>query len=318
MIEHKTSASEDKTATQPLRIANPVVIAYLLHLVVPAFLLVDVVSAPLRGQIALRPVVPHTVVGLISALWLVAGLGFFFLNRNRQAFVKRISTPLLSIYSVYLALLLVEAFGRLIGLTAPVPTPYLQPLTRRVIKTNPVLTPGVSGTKRLTINPLGLRGPMPPKRGPAYRIVAIGGSTTICSSLDDSEEWPHVLMSDMNAAQKNLPVWVGNAGGDGWTTIHQTYLMQWLPGVLHFDMAVFLIGGNDLTISLRLRRGLHADVFGKSVGFQGDLPFRNALAIQVSPLSAAHAFDTLIQAGRSGILPDSRPVSSGLRSGTGS
>jgi len=207
-----TTASDGAAPPQLSRDSNLGVAAYLLHLAVPAFLLLDTVTAQLRGQIALEPVSPQAAVAAISALWLIAGLGFFFLSRDRRAFVAKVATPLLSVYTVCLALALVETLIRLMGFTPPIPGMQLK-VIKAVTRADPAVTPGVSGTKVFTINRLGLRGPLPPEYGPAYRIVTIGGSTTICSFLDDSEEWPHRLMDQMNASQRTRPVWVGNAAG---------------------------------------------------------------------------------------------------------
>jgi hypothetical protein len=61
---------------------------------------------------------------------------------------------------------------------------------------------GVTGRKRFTTNSLGLRGPELPQDQEPYRIIAVGGSTTECFVLDDSEEWPHVLMEKLTQGQQ--------------------------------------------------------------------------------------------------------------------
>jgi lysophospholipase L1-like esterase len=226
------------------------VIAYLFHLVVPALLLVDVVTTWLRRKITPESWGAETFVSGFAAAWLVAGLGALILSRDRPGFLRRIGKPLLAIYVTYMMLIFVEGFLRA-DLRLRPRFPHAELLgSRGVISVDPNVWPGVHGTKRFTINELGLRGPMPPKRGPAYKILAVGGSTTICPTLDDSEAWPQLLMDGMNAGQKSYPVWVGNAGVSGTNILQHLVLLQSLPGVLRADMLIFLVGVNDLAINL--------------------------------------------------------------------
>src|SRR5580698_10195217 len=104
-----------------MKASNLVVAAYFLHLLVPALLLLDVVTSGLRGEIALKPASAQGAVAAFAALWLFGGLGLFFLSRNRQAFVRRIAKPLLSVYAFYLMFGCGEVFARAIGLTPPIP-----------------------------------------------------------------------------------------------------------------------------------------------------------------------------------------------------
>jgi hypothetical protein len=249
--------------------SRPLAIVYLLHLAVPAFLFADVVAALLRHRISLPS--PSTAVAAVSAVWICAGLGLFLRSRDRNAFLRKANAPLTSIYSAYVAVLLLEGTVRLMGLTPPIPGAR-QPWTHAVTTMDPKVYPGVSGPKRFTTNTLGLRGPMPPGGGGSYKILAVGGSTTICANLDDSEEWPHRVMEQMNSVEKARPVWVGNAGVAATNTIHHLILMQWLPGVLHVDMAIFLTGVNDLTATLAFDGGPTQAFLEKEAGFQGDLP----------------------------------------------
>lgn len=87
-----------------------------------------------------------------------------------------------------------------------------------------------------------------------YRILAIGGSTTICLYLDQSETWPYLLQKTLNDNIPNQNVWVGNAGLDGRTTRHHLMVMQYLPlREMKIDTIIFLIGVNDFT--KRLAKG---------------------------------------------------------------
>jgi lysophospholipase L1-like esterase len=245
--------------------------AYLVQVLVPAALLLDIGTAWLRGKIGSRPTGLNALLAGFSGLWLVAGLGFFYLNRNRQEFLRKGLAPLASIYITLLLVGLMELGTRLIGIAPPIPGAQ-PPRTRAVNQIDPALYPGVSGAKRFTINRLGLRGPMPPARGSSYRILAVGGSTTECAALDDSEEWAHVLMEDLNSSEKRVPVWVGNSGVGGKNAVHHLVLMQWLPGILPVDMVVFLFGVNDMTAALAFEGGPSQAAIEKAAGFEGNLP----------------------------------------------
>lgn len=242
-------------------------VAYLLHLAVPALLLADVLTARVRGEVVLRLASPMGAVTCVSALWLGAGICLFFAIRNRAAMIQRTYAPLVGFYTACLALALMEAGARIVGVTPSIPD-VQRPGTRAVIRFSPEDGPGMGGYKIFTINRLGLRGPMPPLDRKVYRIVAIGGSTTICSELDDSEEWPHVLMQNLNALDGPAKAWVGNAGKDSRNAVHHLVLMQWLPGLLDFDMAVFLVGVNDLTATLAFRGQPTQAALEKEAGFE--------------------------------------------------
>jgi hypothetical protein len=250
-------------------------VAYLFHLLLPAFLLVDVLTAWWRGEMPDQSRSTAAFAGGFSALWLVTALGGLFLSRDRQHFLLRIYKPLLTICAVYLLLICIEVVAQVtVGLKPPIPGAYTE--GRSVMgPLDPGIYPGVRGTKSLTINRLGLRGPMPPNQNDrAYRIVAIGGSTTICLALDDSEEWPHLLMKEMNASQQSYPVWVGNAGVSGKNAVDHLLLMQWLPGIVHADMLIFMVGMHDMEASVASDGTPTQALLERNAGYQGDLPSR--------------------------------------------
>ena len=47
-----------------------------------------------------------------------------------------------------------------------------------------------------------------------YRILTLGGSSTECLVLDQTEAWPQLLQDRLNETNK-YQVWVGNAGQSG-------------------------------------------------------------------------------------------------------
>jgi lysophospholipase L1-like esterase len=126
------------------------------------------------------------------------------------------------------------------------------PHYKAVFKPSPDIMPGVSGDSEFIINSQGIRGDeLTPQHN--YRILAIGGSTTICGYLDQSETWPHLLQDNLNKSNRNRQIWVGNGGVSGLTSRHHLMTLLYLPlGEMKIDAVILLVGINDL--SKRLAR----------------------------------------------------------------
>jgi lysophospholipase L1-like esterase len=117
----------------------------------------------------------------------------------------------------------------------------------------PEIMRGVEGVSHFRVNRFGIRGrPFGDDRA-EYRILAVGGSTTLCDALDDSEVWTHLLEVELGRTVDEREVWVGNVGRDGATTrdyvLHVKYLLRQYPRV---DVVVSLIGVNDVMSALHL------------------------------------------------------------------
>ncbi len=98
---------------------------------------------------------------------------------------------------------------------------------------------------RTTYNALGIRGDELPEDDDTYRILAIGGSTTECLYLDDTETWPARLQQQLNSGE-GARYWVGNAGHGDLATGHH---LRWIrSGRLprECDCLLLLVGVNDL------------------------------------------------------------------------
>jgi len=109
-----------------------------------------------------------------------------------------------------------------------------------------VIGPGVSFPGRLTINSDGFRGDEV-SDGHDLRILAIGGSTTICVYLDDAKAWPRLLQENLAAGLGEGRVWVGNAGRPGHATDEHTLQVEKLLAQdPELDVLVLLVGVNDL------------------------------------------------------------------------
>lgn len=122
--------------------------------------------------------------------------------------------------------------------------PY-HPGSVRVYYPTPERTPGVSGPSFFSVNSLGTRGPEPDDA--PIRLLTVGGSTTACSALDDSEAWPAVLMTLLNeGAPPEGRVWVTNSGVDGHNTSHHIMHARYLlPRIPRLDYVLYYAGMND-------------------------------------------------------------------------
>jgi lysophospholipase L1-like esterase len=100
----------------------------------------------------------------------------------------------------------------------------------------------------LTINPQGMRGdPMP--REAKYRLLAVGGSTTICNYLDDHDAWPYGVQKQLEAELGEGSVWVGNVGRPGHGTHqHRMHVEKLLAQYPEIDAVLNLVGINDMLI----------------------------------------------------------------------
>lgn len=147
-----------------------------------------------------------------------------------------------------ICLLILEGCLRLI-MPQPVFDPQLpflphQSYTRH-IKFDDVQTPSQFST-----NKWGVRGDAVPNNWQqADTIIAIGGSTTIDYFLDDDNTWTAQLQDNLNVV--NPDIWIGNAGLDGHTTRGHLVVMKEVVENIKPDAVMFLVGINDLGLSLR-------------------------------------------------------------------
>jgi lysophospholipase L1-like esterase len=113
---------------------------------------------------------------------------------------------------------------------------------------SPEATPGIEDTSRFTTNSLGFRGREIQDTN-SLRILCIGGSTTECFTLDDTEAWPYLLEKKLSALTPNL--WVGNAGVSGMSTEGAVSLLEeYIKRVPDLDIIICLSGINDLAKQL--------------------------------------------------------------------
>jgi lysophospholipase L1-like esterase len=245
----------------------PILLAlYWVHLAIPLFLLSDALWAWRLGKGGIAGILESGV----AILWLAMGLACFCTSALKRRAIPLLPKYLALVCFFFLALALTEFVVR-----AGFPQfANVSPGLFRVgaswsFRADPSVLPGVEGTKLFTTNELGLRGPAYPSDPHTYRIMAIGGSTTQCAHLDDSEAWPQLLMQELNQRQPGAPVWVNNAGKEGDTATHSLSLLRNLPAVLKADTYLFLEGINDLQATFSMNGEATQEIIDR--GTQGYL-----------------------------------------------
>lgn len=113
--------------------------------------------------------------------------------------------------------------------------------------------PGMRGTSLFTTNSLGFRGdPLSPEKPEGeYRVFMIGGSTTECVYLDDSECLTRRLQESLQAKMgDDATVKVYGAARSGDQTMDHTAILSQL--IVHFDpdAVVLYCGINDLYLGI--------------------------------------------------------------------
>ncbi len=100
---------------------------------------------------------------------------------------------------------------------------------------------GISGTKHFTINQQGTRGEIFERSTTNY--LCVGGSTTECLYLDDSETWPAKLGDCLNS-EKNKVASIGKSGCT--TTENYLHIKYFVPQLKTVSNVIVMCGLNDL------------------------------------------------------------------------
>jgi len=114
--------------------------------------------------------------------------------------------------------------------------------------------PGVFGATKCTTNSDGVRGPELTRNSDAYRILCLGGGSTECRYLDDSESWSGLLQAVLNEPG-NGEFWVGSAGVSDFATGHHARFLTQSSLPSKMDCVVLMVGANDF---LRVLLGMDA------------------------------------------------------------
>lgn len=166
---------------------------------------------------------------------------------NRPSWRGAAASAALVLCSIAISLVAAE-----VALRLAIPSGFFiwKPHMSRTFHPTPGTMPGVSGESHFRTNSLGLRGDEPSDQD-RFRILALGGSTTECLFLDQSEAWPQLLQGLLNADGRSPRTWVGNAGMSARNTRHHVMAMRHLPlREMKIDAVVMLPGINDLSIRL--------------------------------------------------------------------
>lgn len=108
------------------------------------------------------------------------------------------------------------------------------------------VTPGIDGYAYCVTNSFGCRGPEP--SGERKRLLTVGGSTCICTGLDDTEAWPQLVMEGVNARVGDERfLWVTNSGLSGRNSRHHImHAKHLVPRIGKLDHVLFYCGLNDM------------------------------------------------------------------------
>ncbi len=173
---------------------------------------------------------------------------------------------------------------------------------------------GVSTPVRFSTNRWGMRGSQPPS-GAAWEnattIVTVGGSTTQCFFLDDARTWPAVMERELRSS--GYSVWVGNAGEAGHSTRGHIRIVDEAVAQVRPDYVLFLVGVNDLSLSLRPKwqwdHEMSDALLGRarSDGFNWILD-HSRLAYQLGLFKKIHFDGTVVRAADFSVPLPSEPV----------
>ena len=110
--------------------------------------------------------------------------------------------------------------------------------------------PGITPGGTLSTNMWGFRGEDPPENWDEWlTIVTIGGSTTANYYLDDALTWSSVVQRELRLVSPR--VWVGNSGIPRHSSETHLLFLQEVVSTIGPDVAVFLVGVNDMGPFLR-------------------------------------------------------------------
>lgn len=187
--------------------------------------------------------------------------------------MRRPSGPLIAGVSLAFSLIAVEAALKTFF---PYPDPFAADKTKSVVNYIPSYypehfrmktyveegLPGVQGTTAFSINNKGFRGDTlrDPKPADELRVFVVGGSTTECRVLDDSQDLCRVLQTELIqhfSGRSNIKVY--NAGKSGDKTYDHVAMISQRIVHLQPDLIVLFAGINDLIASINGVDYLHYD-----------------------------------------------------------
>lgn len=189
---------------------------------------------------------------------------------------------LLIIGSILFSILLAEVLARVIF-----PKRYYLkfPNVEHVVEFDQEQVSGVWRTSHFRVNSLGLRG-SELQKSDQLRILALGGSTTEVSLMDQPLAWPQIV-EDRLEKSLNQAVWVGNAGKSSLDSRHHVIALDYyLSSLPELNMVIILVGINDLLF--RLGQGEQYDPDWSSQAVQEGLLEETFEFMMPNPSQADH------------------------------
>ena len=205
--------------------------------------------------------------------------------------MRKVSGPAIAITAFIVCTLLAET---LLTFFAPIPDPYREykyfsliqfirsefPLNYHIVTEVEVGLPGIKGQNHFSTNNMGFRGDYLalPKPKNEFRIFMIGGSTTECFYLDDSESINAVLQHELQnhvAGTRSFKVYNAGKSGDA----SDDHISMLVHRIVHLqpDMIIIFAGVNDLLRSISNHDYLH---FVKKTNNLEKHPFPHLLATE--------------------------------------
>ena len=252
MIETNLSKNSEDRHDQQHRTVGRRVLLTVLGTAIPVGILVDLFRPLVLERATLEKLATarglsdpflDTVDYIVAAAF--AGLALCMAVLPFTRFAKLSGKLIVVIWSLTISVILCELSVRLLS------RPYVfAPRLKKTFYPDPEIMPGIVGPSLFSTNRRGMRGPE--WKNDAYKILCVGGSTVICTYLDNKETWTWLLMDGLNERQNGREYWVGNVGQSGHDTYHHIELLRRLPEASFVDCVIVLCGVNDFNHSIRL------------------------------------------------------------------
>lgn len=187
----------------------------------------------------------------VSSVLLI--IGSYPAKRRRSA----INGTVIMVISLLIALLISEfVLRKLMPPSIFNPRFGLRPYLRVELDVN---LPGITPGGVLTTNAWGMRGEDPPENWDEWlTIVTVGGSTTADYYIDDSLTWSWTIQDRLREVHPRT--WVGNCGIPRHSTAEHALLVREVLSEVKPDIALFLVGINDVGQYLRGENALNVSL----------------------------------------------------------
>ena len=226
--------------------------AFLGVVALPTLLLVDLGYAVLQGWWTSSSM-GQAIAG-VSLAGILAGLIAILTRRGRELLQRRGAVIWLGLITVSVTWLAAETIVSL-ALGPTLLFHRYAPNQETLFTPSPEFVSGVEGEAHHTTNSLGMRGAELPPRAEALRVLCMGGSTTACLFLDDTETWPRLVQDGLGAkGLDGRPAWVADIGKSGYGSWHHVRFMEAVAIVDEIDYLIVLVGINDLMRALEERQ----------------------------------------------------------------